>query len=556
MNRKLLFHFIICLSISCVFLAVTTIFQGCKGNHATRQLETAEAIIDENADSALSILQNIHTSSLSRENDKAIYNLLITQAKEKNFIAIENDSLITDAAEYFLKAGDRQRAMKALNYQGNIRRERLNDNNKAIISYLQAYQIATELDDKFWIGMTARGIADVYGDSFKGKDDVKYSQIAYSNMKESGKQQYIDYALLDLAEAYHTARDYEKAVKLENDVLDSARVHQDSYLEYCALKTRALSCYSWRKMDKSVKDYEKVCQSPFANKMDSTYLAMTYAEVGNIEDAYRIKNSITNMDPFFKNGIYYRVYRFQKDYEKALHYAELLDIADQERLTKRIDNNISSSVISHFELMDENNRLQLSLRKWQFIISVSAALIILVISGWIIRNLVLRLRKNTSEKLVLADQLESTLKENGKSKEALQKILSTRYSLLQELCELVVTSTDSKTAQKKIVNAVTNLIETLSISGDKINELEKEMDNTHGNVCSNFKADFPNLKDIDYRLFLYSAMGLSTSSMMLLLKETKIEAVYSRKKRLKARIKGSDSPRKDEYLSAICNQQF
>lgn len=556
MNRKLLFHFIICLSISCVFLAVTTIFQGCKGNHATRQLETAEAIIDENADSALSILQNIHTSSLSRENDKAIYNLLITQAKEKNFIAIENDSLITDAAEYFLKAGDRQRAMKALNYQGNIRRERLNDNNKAIISYLQAYQIATELDDKFWIGMTARGIADVYGDSFKGKDDVKYSQIAYSNMKESGKQQYIDYALLDLAEAYHTARDYEKAVKLENDVLDSARVHQDSYLEYCALKTRALSCYSWRKMDKSVKDYEKVCQSPFANKMDSTYLAMTYAEVGNIEDAYRIKNSITNMDPFFKNGIYYRVYRFQKDYEKALHYAELLDIADQERLTKRIDNNISSSVISHFELMDENNRLQLSLRKWQFIISVSAALIILVISGWIIRNLVLRLRKNTSEKLVLADQLESTLKENGKSKEALQKILSTRYSLLQELCELVVTSTDSKTAQKKIVNAVTNLIETLSISGDKINELEKEMDNTHGNVCSNFKADFPNLKDIDYRLFLYSMMGLSTSSMMLLLKETKIEAVYSRKKRLKARIKGSDSPRKEEYLSAICNQQF
>lgn len=446
--------------------------------------------------------------------------------------------------------------MKALNYQGNIRRERLNDNNKAIISYLQAYQIATELDDKFWIGMTARGIADVYGDSFKGKDDVKYSQIAYSNMKESGKQQYIDYALLDLAEAYHTARDYEKAVKLENDVLDSARVHQDSYLEYCALKTRALSCYSWRKMDKSVKDYEKVCQSPFANKMDSTYLAMTYAEVGNIEDAYRIKNSITNMDPFFKNGIYYRVYRFQKDYEKALHYAELLDIADQERLTKRIDNNISSSVISHFELMDENNRLQLSLRKWQFIISVSAALIILVISGWIIRNLVLRLRKNTSEKLVLADQLESTLKENGKSKEALQKILSTRYSLLQELCELVVTSTDSKTAQKKIVNAVTNLIETLSISGDKINELEKEMDNTHGNVCSNFKADFPNLKDIDYRLFLYSMMGLSTSSMMLLLKETKIEAVYSRKKRLKARIKGSDSPRKEEYLSAICNQQF
>lgn len=556
MNLKLLFHFIICLSISCTFLAISTIFQGCKGNHPTRQLETAEAIIDENADSALSILQKIDTSSLSRESDKAIYNLLITQAKEKNFIAIENDSLITDAAEYFLKTGDRQRAMKALNYQGNIRRERLNDNNKAIISYLQAYHIATELDDKFWIGMTARGIADVYGDSFKGKDDVKYSQIAYTNMKESGRQQYIDYALLDLAEAYHTARDYEKAVKLENDVLDSARVHQDSYLEYGALRARALSYYFWRKIDKSIEDYEKVCQSPFANKMDSIHLTMTYAHFGMIDDAYRIKDSISDIDSFFETHIYYLIYESQKNYEKALHYAELSVKFDNERLMKIIDNNVSSSVISYFELEDENNRLQLSLRKWQFIIAVSAALIILVISGWIIRNLILRLRRNASEKLVLADQLESTLKENGKSKEVLQKILSTRYSLLQELCELVVTSTDSKTAQKKIVNAVTNLIETLSISGDKINELEKEMDNTHGNVCSNFKADFPNLKDIDYRLFLYSSMGLSTSSMMLLLKETKIEAVYSRKKRLKARIKGSDSPRKDEYLSAICNQQF
>ena len=133
----------------------------------------------------------------------------------------------------------------------------------------------------------------------------------------------------------------------------------------------------------------------------------------------------------------------------------------------------------------------------------------------------------------------------------MESLLSSRYSMLENLCEMVVTSPDTKSAQKKIVNTVTDIIENLSIPGDKIMELEKEMDGIHGNVCSNFKTDFPNLKDADYRLFLFSVMGLSMTTIMLLQKETKIEAVYSRKKRLKAKVKAFDSPNADAYLKFL-----
>lgn len=68
---------------------------------------------------------------------------------------------------------------------------------------------------------------------------------------------------------------------------------------------------------------------------------------------------------------------------------------------------------------------------------------------------------------------------------------------------------------------------------------------------SHFRHDMPNLKVADYRLFLYSVLGFSTTAISLFLKVDKINSVYDRKKRLKIKIKQSESGRKDEYLQYL-----
>ena len=69
---------------------------------------------------------------------------------------------------------------------------------------------------------------------------------------------------------------------------------------------------------------------------------------------------------------------------------------------------------------------------------------------------------------------------------------------------------------------------------------------------SAFRADLPSLKPADYQLFLFSILGFSTSAISVFLKEEKLDAVYNRKSRLKAKIKKLDSEDvRSKYLSYL-----
>lgn len=110
---------------------------------------------------------------------------------------------------------------------------------------------------------------------------------------------------------------------------------------------------------------------------------------------------------------------------------------------------------------------------------------------------------------------------------------------------------DTSVARRRISNAVVELIDELSNNEKKIIELEKSVDLICNNVISNLKNDFPNLKEIDYRLFLYTILGFSMSAITFFLKEKNISSIYERKRRLKDKIKKSDNIRKKIYLDFL-----
>ncbi len=68
---------------------------------------------------------------------------------------------------------------------------------------------------------------------------------------------------------------------------------------------------------------------------------------------------------------------------------------------------------------------------------------------------------------------------------------------------------------------------------------------------SKFNADFPNLMENDYLLFLYSIYGFSTSAIALFLGLDNVTGVYDRRKRLKNKIKASDSGNRQIYLAIL-----
>ena len=137
----------------------------CTSTPYTEHLQHIETIIESNPDSALAMLQTIDRNSLTNDRDKALYGMLYTEALDKNHEPIPDDSLIGFAAQYFSDHNDKRRSMIALNYKGRV--QYLNQNHpSALVSFIKANELAKELSDPFWTGMTARGIADIYQESF------------------------------------------------------------------------------------------------------------------------------------------------------------------------------------------------------------------------------------------------------------------------------------------------------------------------------------------------------------------------------------------------------
>lgn len=110
-------------------------------------------------DSALSTLQAIDTTTISTPADRALYDLLLTQARVKTDRPASLD-LISRAADYYRDhPGPRQR-MLSLYYLGQLQREAgLYD--EAIRNQLESERLATEQENWFYLGLIDREISIV-----------------------------------------------------------------------------------------------------------------------------------------------------------------------------------------------------------------------------------------------------------------------------------------------------------------------------------------------------------------------------------------------------------
>lgn len=156
------------------------------------------------------------------------------------------------------------------------------------------------------------------------------------------------------------------------------------------------------------------------------------------------------------------------------------------------------------------------------------------------------------------EKLESTNKKLLHTNEKLnQKIIiiksliSSKYEMLENLCRVVVESSDEKMARRKIAEKVTSLIEDMSIGDDTIKKIENKVNEIHDNLIFDLRKELPSLKEEDIRLYLYCVLGFSSAVITLFLKKDSINLIYSRKKRLKAKIHTLELEKRARFLYYI-----
>lgn len=281
-------------------------------------LMQADSLMEEQPDSALRILESINPEQLHTQPNRAFYALLLTQARDKNYIVQTDDSLIQTAVQYYDSIGDALLQAKAYYYKGSVYRD-ANQSGKAIKEYLTAIRFAEKANDKKLLGLIYNNAGYLY----YLQDLLEQANAIYQQTEELAKQQ-------NDTSLWAEALSFQGRIFIEKDK-DYTKAEQ---LLQNALKIANAPAYKLVQADIAAS------LSSLYNRIDKTEDAILYAKL-NIslrDDTTRRHRAYLLLgDAYFKAGqydsatVYINKSLSSKSYgTKASAYMRLADIANQQ----------------------------------------------------------------------------------------------------------------------------------------------------------------------------------------------------------------------------------
>lgn len=122
--------------------------------------------------------------------------------------------------------------------------------------------------------------------------------------------------------------------------------------------------------------------------------------------------------------------------------------------------------------------------------------------------------------------------------------------VLDRLFEQYYVFEGTENLQPRVLKEVRSLVDGLRGNGKLRQSLERSLNESRDQVMRRLHVAFPNLKEEDYLLYLYTVAGFSSTTISTLLEKDK-PFVYNRLYRLKERIKGTEITDKDFLLSQL-----
>lgn len=530
-----------------IFLLI--LLHSCVSRHA-ESLREAESVMTEHPDSALVILENIPPKELTDRHSRALYALLLTQARSKSYITETDDSLISTAVSYFEKSGDDRRLMLALHYLGE-----LNFNNKdyarSLTALFKAYDLAVQLDDKFWIAMSARMIADIYHENYHTAEEIEFAEIELENFRLSHRQPHINHAIIDLAQTYVDAKKYSDAIRLASILTDSASKYNDSYLQAKALRIIGLTHIHNNDYKSAIPFFKAILNSDEYISSDSAFLGYAYLKSGQSDSARQMLSTHISDNGCSNSWLYYNICTSLDSTQEALSILQEIAIRTDTTLQNVMSQNLLGSTKEYYDTQQKVNQANLRFSRLTIAFILTLSLIALSICIFIFYRYRKRQRKLIDDNIAIAQNLREIIALNdSKSQETIHTLLADRFEILDNLCTILYES-PSSVARKRISDEINSIISQFSKNAEKLNDLESYVNLHHNNIMCRIKEDIPNIKDADFRLIIYSTLGFSNTAIALFLEEEKITAIYDRRKRLKAKFKNLNSPYKTEYINII-----
>lgn len=421
------------------------------------ELTSAELLIQHSPDSALLILDSMVIPSRSEKLQYATWCLLITQARDKNFIKHTSDSLINIALAYFDKQDDPVRKATALYYEGRVNQD-LTNAKEATSFYLQARDVAEHTIDYKLLYLIHSQLGTLY--AYRNLTDL--ASEAYKNaynysvqLKDSVLMSY-SYSYLgrisalsnDWPQGLHY---YKKAIKIAEKSA-SLKALTLSYSEistvYRAL-SRLDSCIYYLEKAKGIKDIYNTSSLPQTYLgIGDTYRLMAQFDSSHfyLEKALNTTNIYTKQDA---NQCLYYLFRDFGKYEEAIKYNDRYWV-----YTDSIDYINRSTTIAEIQakydqekLLNINSQLEIEKRNneiWGWCI-LSILLLIVVIVIYIYHQMLVNriceienINKDLDSHVGRIQENEAVISQNQHQIESLSLLVQKSAGLEADLNEKVL----------------------------------------------------------------------------------------------------------------------
>lgn len=524
------------------FLSFLLLCYSCKRSSISTYpiLLTADSILWSNPDSALLLLEQIPAPEKLKGADRALYALLLTQARYKCCVLLKNDSLLQIAVDYYEGSGRKEQLGKSYFYLGCVHAEK-REFPQATESYLKSLDIMAKGSDSVFVAMIYNHLGDCY-------DEQDLHSIARGIYKKA----YNLCVIKDSVRACYTLKDIGDTFLFE-DQIDSTFNYYNQGIELAAsLQNFELLSFLYQNVAAVYNDQNKYVEAEIYISKALVYLfdeedcALAYSIKGDIMNNLNQKDSavycwsMAMMSPniYVKASSYnslFQEYKESKDWERATlnadsfitYYDSIQNMNDRVELDKLMDDRLV-----------ELHKQKLSIRN-QWIITSMIIIFLLLVFALIISYL---WRDRASKKKYMA--LQQRLMENRAAAMLLDEISEhtvdskseERYKLEEErlrICKSLFETTEGYRRLQELVTATSRIriIKANTFRKVIVNDLRK----TFVDVMGDMKEHCTTLTNDDLLYCVLSLLHYS-KDIILIVMDVSADAIKTRKSRIKNKI--------------------
>jgi tetratricopeptide (TPR) repeat protein len=528
-----------------------------------RSLDLADSLMATRPDSALVLLQGMDRKKLVRTADKACLALLLSQAYDKNYIDIADDSLIRIAYRYYSRHGDVKRRATACYYLGRVQ-VNASRTEQAIHSFLEAIQYGEQVEDYAVLGLANTQLALIYEEQELFSKAIEYYDRARENFSLAGLTRHTLQSLARMGGTYQVDQQHGTALNYYRQARELAlSINDTAYLANIAGCIGSV-LYS-QENTQAAKEILLNSYAQFNNgevpALDTSYLLLgaIYAREGKTDSARFYFNRAY---PHSTIPVEYELYKLEsgaKNYQKACEhlyrYYRLMDScysANQQAALLEVEKRYKTT-----QLEFENYRHRT--RQRYTLMGIAAGALLVGAAGLLlhrrhqrmIRRRDLQIREYLFALSEADNTMNSILDSKSEQERILKELLEKRFSELQQYYEIVSSyPTHSKEAQQKL-NKVTYLA---SIEEETFFILKQVAAERYPGLTERLTGAYPELNagDLDFLLLLLT--GFSVQQMCAIYNTTSSQTIYTKKYRLTQKLGVPEGDTLDAFLRSYLPQ--